>query len=181
MEDWQELLGDEWEGVEDQYGPNSQAVVSAFDVLGRIPWFRRVGKPIPRKANVVTVRSWEEALAEFEAESEQYDISGHLRIPADRCAAVMEKEPYRQWWEQAVADAGDVYSYKADIPNTLEPYLQDWLDNYLYQYISNLLAEIIGTDSVKSTYFREILPWFLEGHFPCGWKGEWPAGQLRVY
>ena len=37
------LLGDEWEGVGTEYGPPSQAVVSAMEVLGETVWFEQVG------------------------------------------------------------------------------------------------------------------------------------------
>jgi hypothetical protein len=44
-----------------------------------------------------------------------------------------------------------------------------------------LLAEIIGSPEAECTYFREQLPWFHAGRFPCGWDGDWPSGRMRVY
>jgi hypothetical protein len=180
MQTWQELLGRQWEDVHDEYGPHSQAVVSAFDVLAQTRWFSRVGKRM-RGSTATMVHSWQEALSIFEVDTGDYDISGHLNKPARLCDQVMNSSPYRDWWERAVSDSGDYYSYAAAIPASLNESWKDWLDNYLYQYVSYLLAEIVGADIVPSTYFREMLPWFREGHFPCGWVGNWPAGHIRTF
>ncbi len=38
MKDWQTLLGAEWEDVDADFGPQTQAVVSALEVLGETAW-----------------------------------------------------------------------------------------------------------------------------------------------
>lgn len=30
-------------------------------------------------------------------------------------------------------------------------------------------------------FFLELLSVYEAGHFPCGWRGEWPSGKLVVY
>lgn len=50
-------------------------------------------------------------------------------------------------------------------------------------------ADIIGaameceySDLVELGFFNTvIIPCYLNGHFPCGWEGEFPAGRLIVY
>ena len=32
-----------------------------------------------------------------------------------------------------------------------------------------------------SYFFLELLTVYEAGHFPCGWRGEWPQGSLVVY
>jgi hypothetical protein len=58
---------------------------------------------------------------------------------------------------------------------------RDNVYEYLYEFVSMLLAEIIASPEAECTYFREQLPWFHAGHFPCGWDGDWPHGHMRVY
>jgi len=29
--------------------------------------------------------------------------------------------------------------------------------------------------------FQSLAHWYLEGHFPCGWQGEYPDGQLIIF
>lgn len=42
---WQDLLSEELDGVDDQYGPNSQAVACALMTIGDIRWLENVGEP----------------------------------------------------------------------------------------------------------------------------------------
>jgi len=179
MVEWHDLLSRD-QSSSDEYGPSSQAVISAFDALGNTEWLSHVGQPLPVDVNVVVMHSWDEALSVFDLPSNTYDVHGHLLQPALRCITVMRSEPYKTWWMKAVGDAGDYYDYLSSIPSSLGV-MHEWVNNYLYQYISYLLSEIIGTDVVGTTYFRELLPWFYAGHFPCGWEGDWPQGRLRVY
>ena len=30
-------------------------------------------------------------------------------------------------------------------------------------------------------FFLELLMVYEAGHFPCGWRGDWPDGKLIVY
>lgn len=29
--------------------------------------------------------------------------------------------------------------------------------------------------------YDDLIRWYLNGHFPCGWRGEFPEGKLIVY
>lgn len=179
MKSWQTLLAG-GDGADDLYGPHGGAVMKACEALGRARWLQKVGRPL-KEPGLVPVHSWEEALAVFETAEESYEISGHLRKPAQRCHEAVDREPERGWWEAAVATASEYATYDLAMPDELDDSWQDWLDNYLYQYVSYLMAEIIGADAVGSTYFRELLPWFYAGRFPCGWVGDWPAGKPRLF
>ena len=33
----------------------------------------------------------------------------------------------------------------------------------------------------RPEYFLHLLRVYRAGHFPCGWAGEWPAGQLLAW
>ena len=183
MKQWQELLlGIEWEDVEDEYGPNTHAVVSAFEVFAQMKLFRRVGKSLPKNSSVFAVHSWEEAIAPLIAEDREiYGPNGHLSKPSQICIEVIESERYHDWWQRAAGDAFDYYNIMGFIPKTLEPFQQDFVYEYVYEFVSFLLAEIVGAEVVDTTYFREMLSWFHTGRFPCGWVGEWPDGHMRVY
>lgn len=34
---------------------------------------------------------------------------------------------------------------------------------------------------VKPGFYTELLKVYEAGHFPCGWKGKWPDGNLLIY
>lgn len=30
-------------------------------------------------------------------------------------------------------------------------------------------------------FYARLAHWYLQGHFPCGWQGEFPSGKLVIY
>ena len=121
------------------------------------------------------------ALAPLDDTSGRYEPTGHLAAAVALLRPVETREPERGWWENAVADAGDYANLFPYIPTSFDEERRERLYDYLYNYGSFLLAEIIGGDELGSTYFRELLPWFHAGRLPCGWEGNWPDGRMRVF
>ncbi|MBN2371633.1 MAG: hypothetical protein JXO72_14215 [Vicinamibacteria bacterium] len=183
MKDWKDLLlGTVWEGVEDEYGPNSNAVVSAFETLSETEWFKHVGEMVSAKGEIVSVGSWQESIVPLiDEDGKIYGPNGHLLKPSNLCIEVIESERYHDLWQLAGSDAFDYCDVLSHIPDSLPAFQQDFIDEYVYEFVSFLLAEIVGSDVVGTTYFREMLSWFYAGHFPCGWVGVWPEGRMRVY
>jgi hypothetical protein len=184
---WTDLLSRRITNIKEAYGPNSRAVNAAFGALSEASWLEHVGEPwlervgeYPDGDRVVVVRSWDEALTIFD-EDPRYNINGLLQAPCDRVDDVLSRLPERRgWWESA---RNDVKRYIAlsGIPDFLPQERQDLLFEHLYEFVSMLLVEIIAAPEAGCTYFREQLPWFHAGHFPCGWDGDWPNGRMRVY
>ena len=165
--------------MSDEYGPHSQAVVSAFVVLDKIGCFERVGEPIINN-DIVIVHSWEEALTIFT--EDRYNVNGVLQAPCDRVDPIFEQIPEREtWWQKAREDVSDYEALDSWLPDTLSQEHQDLMFENLYEFVSMLLAEIIASPEANCTYFREQLSWFHAGHFPCGWEGDWPNGRMRVF
>ena len=166
METWQDLLGAKHPKSSQEFGPETAAALNAYAVLSNTEWLTRVGMTIS-VPSIIQVSSWDEAFAEFEGDAKHYDWAGQLLQPSMLIQEALTAADRRQWWERAVSESYDYYA--------IEPYLtalsadrSSWLSEYLYQYISNLLAEIVCANALECTYFRELLPWFHHGHFPCG-------------
>jgi len=182
---WTDILSIRFDDVTDEYGPHSHEVVSAFMTIEEIEWLQRVGEPITR-SEVAIVHSWEEALTIFRGDRNanglrRYNANGVLNAPCDRVDPIFEQIPEREaWWQKARRDAKP-YSIFCGLPVTLSQELKDLVDENLYEFVSMLLAEIIGSPEANCTYFREQLSWFHAGHFPCGWEGDWPNGRMRVF
>lgn len=183
---WQELLSRRFSNVSDQYGPNSQAVASALMTLGDTRWLECVDQPWLEPADhpfgeVTIIKSWDEALTIF-SDFPRYNINGIFQAACDPCDRVLEQDAEcEQWWQKAREDAKRYTALYGWIPDSLTQEHQDLLFENLYEYVSMLLAEIIASPDAAYTYFREQLPWFHAGHFPCGWDGDWPSGSMRVY
>jgi hypothetical protein len=184
---WPELLSRRFTNVNDEYGPNSQAVASALMILGDARWLERVGEPWTesalesQSATLTVVKSWEDAPTIFD-EFPRYNINGVLQAPCDRVDPIFDRMPDRQaWWEKAREDAKRYTALYGWVPDSLSRDHQELLFEHLYEFVSMLLAEIIASPEAECTYFREQLTWFHAGHFPCGWDGDWPSGRMRVF
>lgn len=36
-------------------------------------------------------------------------------------------------------------------------------------------------DLIPPKLFKDRIDWYLAGHFPCGWEGDFPEGSLIVF
>ncbi|HEX3476709.1 MAG TPA: hypothetical protein VHT91_16900 [Kofleriaceae bacterium] len=183
---WVKLLSQRFTNVQEEYGPNSQAVASALMVLVRTQWLQNVGESwleysAVTLGSVTLVRSWGEATTMFGNYS-RYNVNGIFEGPCSRIGDVFARFPEREdWWQRAREDAKQYTALGGWIPASLPQEQQDLMYEHLYEYVSMLLAEILASPEAECTYFREQLTWFHAGHFPCGWDGDWPNGRMRVF
>jgi hypothetical protein len=181
---WTELLSRRFDNVSDEYGPNSQEVASAFWVLSKTKWTEHAGEPISDEG-ITVVRSWDDALKildrDLQTRDARYNAMGHLEAPCERLDQIFERMPGRDAWWQAARDEAKRYAVLGGVPQSRPRADRDHVFEYLYEFVSMLLAEIIASPEVECTYFRAQLPWFHAGHFPCGWEGEWPNGRMRIF
>ncbi len=181
---WQELLSRPVQTPPDHYGPNSLAVWNATIELIDTPWLEQFGRPWLESAStppsqVGIVNSWRDALSIF-TDFPKYNINGVLQAACDPCDRIVDGSlSHKAWWQQARHDVKPYISLV--VPDSLSQEHQDLMFEHLYEYVSMLLVEIIAAPDAECTYFREQLTWFYAGHFPCGWDGDWPTGQLRIY
>ncbi len=165
-----------------EYGPHGGELMQVFTWLDEIPWMERVGSAWPGQAGVETVNDWDAALAPLMTASlDAYGPNGHLFEPSQRCIGVIESETWRDYWERAREDVAPFTNFSPYIPRALSKEQCDEVWEYLYEFVSFLLAECIAPEVVDMHYFRDMLTWFRKGHFPCGWEGVWPQGRMRVY
>jgi hypothetical protein len=184
---WTALLSQHFRNVNNEYGPNSQAVASAFASFNDTPWLESVGESwlervedLSSHDRVIVVNSWDEALTIFDEDS-KYNVNGLLQAPCSRVVDVITRDPERKSWWQNAREEAKRYVVLSGIPDSLPQDKQDLLFEHLYEFVSLLLVEIIASPEANCTYFREQFAWFQAGHFPCGWDGDWPNGRMRVY
>ena len=184
---WTDLLSRRVNNIKEAYGPNSRDVIGAFSALSETPWLERAGEPWPERVDgrpddggVIVVHSWNEALTIFD-DSLRYNINGLLQAPCGRADDALVGLPERRRWWQCAREDVKRYVALSGIPDSLPQEQQDLLFEHLYEFVSMLLVEIIASPEVECTYFREQLPWFHAGRFPCGWEGDWPNGRMRVF
>jgi hypothetical protein len=148
--------------------------------LEDIEWFRNVGIKDVKPATVVS--SWEEAMkhcASLEWENFTLAAANQLR----RHIGEVSNERYQRWNDvvdgvkermiplvaekcQAVVEAHRLPKVFIDAVN--------W-------DILHLFMECEYSDIVPPAFFAGNAYWYIAGHFPCGWEGEYPAGRPIVY
>jgi hypothetical protein len=181
---WTELLSRRFDNVGDEYGPNSQEVAWAFWVLSKTKWTEHAGELLSDDG-ITIVHSWDDALKildrDLQTHDHRYNAMGHLEAPCERVDEIIERIPEREAWWQAAREEAKRYAVLGGVPQSRPRTDRDHVFEYLYEFVSMLLAEIIASPEAESTYFREQLSWFHAGHFPCGWEGDWPDGRMRVF
>lgn len=59
------------------------------------------------------------------------------------------------------------------LPNDFEQSVQWHIEHWFY--------ESECSDIVNPGFFHVLVYWYLQGHFPCGWKGNYPEGELIIF
>jgi hypothetical protein len=190
MRTWQGILSCIEKVVVETYGPHTKEIGSAVLGLQDTKWYANVGTPSPLDGQVIRVRSWQEAWAIL-SDSDRYSSRGILLSPAELVRAARRTSPAQQaWWEEArqllVQEVDIDYPPASPEPipgrPTADLELREALAmDYIGDTLEHVLEEIIVSDRVACTCFREQLQWLAAGYFPCGWDGRWPNGRMRVF
>lgn len=167
----------------------SSRTFSPSDVPARLnatEWFSRCGQSVSLQPSmpVEQVTSWPAALKQCSDprwENVQLESQNQLSSRLHR----HDPRAYARW-NQLVAD------YKAAVIDRLTQ--ERWLPYQMRhgldaRFVSSVQWDVLGAllengylgSGHGCSFFLELLPLYEGGHFPCGWKGEWPDGALLVY
>lgn len=143
-------------------------------------WFREVGEFDMQYP--VTVRSWEEALVKCSSEEWREvqeelsnDVSSHL-FRADR-------KRYNKWndvLKRIKTIVHPLVARKIQRVKTANG-LSAAFDMSVQWDICSYYLEVAYSDLVPPAQFKPLAVCYVSGHFPCGWDGAYPDGQLIVY
>jgi hypothetical protein len=157
--------------------------VSVIERIEMIPWFASVGMPLGTfRFRTTNVASWSEAIVScrsIEWDNFNIDRRNDLTLHLNQeCKTEFQK------WNEITREV------KTQLDQSAWPTMRQFLaDNALPDVIAvystwDTLSAVM-TDKFKSysppTFFLDLLPVFEKGHFPCGWQGEWPEGDLVVF
>ena len=150
--------------------------MSAVDTLGALEWFSHVGEPL-RDSRIVVVKTWQEALDIFERPDE-YDVDGYPHGIGAELEIVANDRELGPWYRAARETAEDYCDFTSFIPRSLTTIERGQVSGYVTTFVSLLIAEIIGTDRLTSTYARDQLGWYVLGRLPCGHAAD---GRGRIF
>jgi hypothetical protein len=176
-----------FEGVPRAFASKHQ--FAPTDVAARvaaIDWFAHAGRPASLDLTMETeqVKGWSAAVRACKSrvwENAELEAQNQLTLWLHQHA----RERYRGWNKL-------VGEYKKAV---LKPLTQRGIrpvlrrhglpDDVLHSVEWNVLGALMENaylDTGHGLYFAlELLLVYEAGHFPCGWRGDWPQGRLIVY
>ena len=162
------------------YAGLSAATLATLDGLRNVEWFANVGRPDTDRADFVA--TWDEAIkncGSLEWENLCLEAANQYR------ERVAELSPSRlSHWNETVAmvkpasqalvreKIADVIA-REDLPKIFVDTV-DW-------DILHLCMEAEFGDIHPAGFYASQAYWYAAGHFPCGWRGAFPDGQLIIF
>lgn len=158
---------------------NSRTLATLRD-LENANWFSKVGVKDAQKA--IVLPSWEEAISHC-ASGEWEDLC--LEATNQYCERLAErsKEQFNRWNDVAAVvktHVGPLVERKIafvvkefDLPKV-------FADTVHWDMI-HLCMEAEFADVYPPSFYASQGYWYIHGHFPCGWQGDFPNGTLIVY
>lgn len=154
--------------------------IASLKRLESVDWFHSVGKK--DTANAIVLSSWEEAMISCSSEDWDYLLN----------------EAANQYGEKLRSRSRSRYNQWNAVVNELKPLTTSLVLNKVTPVVATYNLPKIFIDSVNwdilhfaiECEFSDIYPpgffasqayWYTAGHFPCGWRGDFPEGVLVVY
>jgi hypothetical protein len=155
--------------------------VQALAQLEDASWFSHVGVQDAEGAIVLT--SWQQAIACCgSAETKNLWLEAanqyHMRI------LERSKERYRQWNDVAneMRPIVNAFVNRKIATVVRENLLDKVFENHVRWEMMHLCIESEFADVYPPGFFASHAYWYIRGHFPCGWRGQFPnSGRLVVY
>jgi hypothetical protein len=155
-----------------------------LQTLQRIAWFSRCGKPVEQDfgLSMRCASDWSTA-AEYFSSPHWEDTTLRARNALTRHLSDKAGGAYQQWNEMTV-HAREWLKEKA-MPLVSAYRLQHNLPPVFCDCVRwDLLSTIMEATYKKwnpPRFFGTLLEVYEAGHFPCGWEGDWPKGQLMIF
>jgi hypothetical protein len=154
--------------------------IATLDELERAAWFSNVG--VRDTSAAIVLSSWEEAIEQCGSQDWE-DLC--LEAANQYCERLVErsKQRFRQWNDVAIEmrkafePLVDRKIAKVTSDHNLP---KEFRDSVLWD-MCHLGMESEFSDVYPPGFFASHAYWYVKGHFPCGWQGEFPDGKLIIY
>jgi hypothetical protein len=164
------------------FGHSDSPLLSDFlNRLERVPWFENIGKPVGPNVKVQQIFSWEEWPGPEESRCielclRQQSLYDEIFSTASDISAQLA-----DLWERIHAivfrDAISKVPYDADQDTWHGPTAAVWHA----AWTAGLMGLCLFLGRPIPSELHQQWKWFAEGHWPCGWVGDFPQGQLLIY
>lgn len=155
---------------------------NTLDKLDTIEWFSKVGQKSDRLSTATILSSWDEAISSCSTIEWENLL---LEAANQYCERLAERSRERfNRWNDVVEEMKNytVDLVKKKIKKTVEENnLPDVFEDTVQWDILHLAMEAEYADVYPPGFYASQSYWYYEGHFPCGWNGEFPEGNLIIY
>jgi hypothetical protein len=154
--------------------------VATMERLAEAAWFTHVG--IKDATAAVVLSSWDEAIAHcgsFEWEDLRLEVANQLR------ERLMERsrERFEKWNDVVDEMKKTTLSFVRGKIETVvrEHNLPKVFEDVVQWDILHVCMETEYADVYPPGFYASQAYWYVNGHFPCGWKGDFPQGMPIIY
>jgi hypothetical protein len=154
--------------------------VATLQQLEKADWFSRVGVKDTEAAIVLS--SWQEAIQQCSSvEWENVSIEAANQYRERLIERSIER--YRQW--NTIVD---------EVRKTTVPFVKSRIEGVVKGHslpkvfedtvqwdILHVGMEAEYADVYQPGFYASQAFWYLKGHFPCGWDGEFPKGKIIIF
>lgn len=162
------------------------ATKDTIEQLREVDWFTAVGnKPaLPEnwQTRLIFCDSWVEAVYHCSKTSWE-----NLRLNANDViySEVRQQSPeVSRHWNEVVGElrpiVNDLVGSKTRVVVEVHKLPVKFVHVVRWDVLGILLEAQYG-EFLKTNFYVPLGNWYLEGHFPCGWEGEYPDGKLIVF
>jgi hypothetical protein len=151
-----------------------------LNMLKQANWFSAVGEQ--EQADVLVLPSWEEAIKSCASASWENVQLEAANLISD-VLVVQYRERYQLW--NVIAE---------EVKATTIPLIQRKISPVIEKHsLPKVFEDSVNWDIVHigiAAEYVDLYPprfhalcayWYIKGHFPCGWDGDFPNGRLIIY
>ena len=154
--------------------------LATLDELKKANWFDHVGVADTSSATVVS--TWKEAI---QCSSSAAWQNLCLEVANQYRERLMERNRHQyELWNQKVISIKPLVQQLVQTKTAvvdLDESIRKQLVAAVEWDILHLCMEAEYADIYPPGFYASQGYWYLHGHFPCGWSGDYPSGKLIIY
>ncbi len=147
--------------------------------LEDIPWFANIGKPLPEGSTCKQIHNWDDWPGPEEpsvAEMDDGEAATYEELTQGEDSDQLS-ELHDRIQKTVVRLAKDKVPYDEEEDTCHAPTAAVWQAGWT----AGLIGLCLWMNRPVSPGLAENWNWFLAGHWPCDWEGDYPDGQPTVY
>jgi hypothetical protein len=155
----------------------------AIEVVGslkNVDLLSNVGKPIDYYPQVTKITEVRKSIRSMKWENICLEEIGNVTA----YLAVHHSTEYNSFWNKGVMEIREVLLPSID--NQLlhlkhNKIIDERISEAIRFDMINIVMAISYEHFVSSKFYNKMYKIYLDGHLPCGWRGEYPMGEIEVY